>query len=109
MPGDKATPERVARVSVIGNAAALHQPRAFRNLHRIGTELDADYIILAQMKADTARVRLIAHLIRVDGEAHVWANTYDRPAFTLDVQSEIAESIASEVMKSLAKLRSHRT
>ena len=94
-----ATPERVASLSIIGNAAALFQPRAFRDLQRIGTELDADYIVLAQMKRDAAGVRLIAHLIRVDDQAHVWANTYDRPAFTLDVQSEIAESIASAVAK----------
>ena len=32
------TPERVAAFSVIGNAAALQQPRAFRDLKRIGTE-----------------------------------------------------------------------
>ena len=103
-----ATPERVAALSVIGNAAALFQPRAFRDLQRIGTELDADYIVLAQMKRDAAGVRLIAHLIRVDDQAHVWANTYDRPAFTLDVQSEIAESIASAVAKTLAASPSHR-
>ena len=46
------TPERVAAFSVIGNAAALQQPRAFRDLKRIGTELGADYIVLAQMKRD---------------------------------------------------------
>ena len=103
-----ATPERVATLSVIGNAAALFQPRAFRDLQRIGTELDADYIVLAQMKRDAAGVRLIAHLIRVDDQAHVWANTYDRPAFTLDVQSEIAESIASAVARALATSPSHR-
>jgi TolB-like protein len=44
-----------------------------------------------------ATVRLIAHLIRVSDEAHVWANTFDRSAFTLDVQAEIAEAIADAV------------
>jgi DNA-binding winged helix-turn-helix (wHTH) protein/TolB-like protein len=103
------TPERVASFSVIGNAAALHQPRAFRDLKQIGAELDADYIVLAQMKRDPSGVRLIAHLIRVDNQAHVWANTYDRPAFTLDMQAEIAESIASAVASVLAARPSHRT
>jgi TolB-like protein len=103
-----ATPERVAALAVIGNAAALHQPRAFRDLQRIGVELDADYIVLAQMKRDAAGVRLIAHLIRVRDQAHVWANTYDRPGFTLDVQAEIAESIASAVARTLAEAPSHR-
>jgi DNA-binding winged helix-turn-helix (wHTH) protein/TolB-like protein len=102
------TPERVRRFSIIGNAAALYQPRAFRDLKRIGRTLDATYIVLAQMKRDAAEVRLIAHLIRIDDERHVWANTYDRPAFTLDVQSEIAESIAAAVVDAVSRPSSPR-
>jgi TolB-like protein len=113
-----ATPDRVAALSVIGNAAALHQPRAFRDLKRIGTELDADYIVLAQMKRDASGVRLIAHLIRVRDQSHLWAKTYDRSTsgldtapdrgFTLEIQAEIAESIASEVARTLGSRPSHR-
>ena len=113
------TPERVAAFSVIGNAAALQQPRAFRDLKRIGTELGADYIVLAQMKRDDAGVRLIAHLIRVRDQSHLWANTYDRAVpsseqgdategFTLAAQAEIAEAIAAQVAKTLAKPSSRR-
>ena len=104
-----ATPDRVARLSVIGNAAELYQPRAFRDLRRIGLALDAEYVVLAQMKRDANGVRLIAHLIRVSDETHVWANSYDRPAFTLAVQGEIAESIAAAVLERLARASSHRT
>jgi DNA-binding winged helix-turn-helix (wHTH) protein/TolB-like protein len=113
------TPERVAAFSVIGNAAALQQPRAFRDLKRIGTELGADYIVLAQMKRDDAGVRLIAHLIRVRDQSHLWANTYDRAVpssergdategFTLAAQAEIAEAIAAQVATTLAKAPSRR-
>ena len=110
------TPERVAALSVIGNAAALFQPRAFRDLQRIGGELHADYIVLAQMKRDATGVRLIVHLIRVSDQSHLWARTYDRPlrpppetgGFTLEAQAEIAESIASEVARTLAAKPSHR-
>jgi DNA-binding winged helix-turn-helix (wHTH) protein/TolB-like protein len=97
-----ATPERLGRVSVIGNAGELFQPRAFRDLKGIGERLGADYILLAQMKRDAAGVRLIAHLIRVTDEVHVWANTFDRPSFTLAVQAEIAESLAAAVVKTLS-------
>jgi DNA-binding winged helix-turn-helix (wHTH) protein/TolB-like protein len=92
-----ATPDRVGRFSVVGNAAALRRPRTFRDLKAIGQDVQVQYVVLAQMKADAAQVRLIAHLIRVSDEAHVWAQTFDRPAFTLDVQAEIAEAIASAV------------
>jgi DNA-binding winged helix-turn-helix (wHTH) protein/TolB-like protein len=104
-----ATPERVGRLSVIGNAADLYQPRAFRDLRKIGRALDAEYVVLAQMKRDASGVRLIAHLIRVSDESHLWANTYDRPAFTLEVQGEIAESIATAVLDRLTRASSPRT
>ena len=92
-----ATTDRLARVSVIGNAAALRKPRDFRDIKDIGRQVAADYVVLAQMKVDGSGVRLIAHLIRVSDETHVWANSYDRNSFTLDVQAEVAEAIASAV------------
>ena len=92
-----ATADRLARLSVIGNSAALRKPRAFRDIKDIGQQVAADYVVLAQMKVDGSEVRLIAHLIRVSDEAHVWANSYDRDSFTLDVQAELAEDIAAAV------------
>lgn len=97
-----AAPGRVERLDVIGNSAALRRPRSFRDLQEIGRDVRAEYVVLAQVKRDESRVRLIAHLIRVKDEAHVWAQTYDRPEFTLAVQAEIAESIASAVAAKLA-------
>lgn len=93
-----ATPERIKQVEVIGNAAVLRRPRAFRDLKAIGEELDAHYVVLAQVKSDNQRVRLVAHLIRVNDGAHVWANTFDREAFGLDIQAELAEAIAQSVV-----------
>ena len=92
-----ATPERLRRLRVIGNAAALRQPRSFRDIKTIGESVGAEYIVLAQIKSDGGTVRLIAHLIRISDETHLWANIYDRPAFTLDAQAEIAEAIADAV------------
>lgn len=97
-----ATPDRLARLSVVGNSVALRRPRDFRDIKEIGRAVDVRYVVLAQMKIDPSKVRLIAHLIRVSDEAHVWANSYDRDAFTLDTQNEIAEAIASAVSKQLA-------
>ena len=97
-----AAPHRLSQLSVVGNAAALRRPRDFRDIKAIGRDVDVSYVVLAQMKVDPSKVRLIAHLIRVSDEAHVWANVYDRDGFTLDAQSEIAEAIASAVSNQLA-------
>jgi DNA-binding winged helix-turn-helix (wHTH) protein/TolB-like protein len=97
-----ASPERLRHVAVIGNAAILRRPRSFRDLTAIGEELDAEFVVLAQVTQDGGRVRLIAHLIRVRDEAHVWANTFDREEFSLPVQAELAEAIAAAVVERLA-------
>ena len=91
------TPERLARVDVIGNAAILREPRTFRDLRKVGRNLGAQYVLLAQLKRDDKGVRVIAHLIRVSDEAHLWAQTFDRPEFSLATQTEIAEAIAAAV------------
>jgi DNA-binding winged helix-turn-helix (wHTH) protein/TolB-like protein len=97
-----ATPERLRRFEVVGNAAALRRPREFRDLKEIGREVGAEYVVLAQLKSDAEGVRLIAHLIRVADESHLWASTFDRPAFTLEAQAEIAEQIAAAVTARLS-------
>jgi TolB-like protein len=91
------TPDRLARVDVIGNAAILREPRTFRDLRKVGRNLGAQYVLLAQLKRDDKGVRVIAHLIRVSDEAHVWAQTFDRADFSLATQTEIAEAIAAAV------------
>ena len=97
-----ATPERLTGLSVIGNAAALRRPRAFRDIKEIGRQVAADYVVLAQMKVDKSGVRLIAHLIRTSDESHIWADVFHRDAFTLEVQAALAEDIAAAVARRLA-------
>jgi DNA-binding winged helix-turn-helix (wHTH) protein/TolB-like protein len=96
-----AVPELVPRIAVVGNAAILRTPRASRDLKAIGTSLGVEYVVLGQLKRDAERVRLIAHLIRTRDEVHLWANTFDRPSFGLDVQAELAERIAQSVAAQL--------
>jgi DNA-binding winged helix-turn-helix (wHTH) protein/TolB-like protein len=97
-----AAPGRVDRLAVVGNSAALRQPRSFRDLKAIGQEASVEYVVLAQVKRDASKVRLIAHLIRIKDEAHLWAQTFDRDAFTLEAQADIAEQIAKAVADRLA-------
>jgi DNA-binding winged helix-turn-helix (wHTH) protein/TolB-like protein len=98
-----AAPVRAKTVRVVGKAAILRRPRDRRDLKVIGDELDVEYVVLGQVKRDQERVRVIAHLIRVSDQAHMWASTFDRPVFTLDVQSELAEAIASAVVARLRR------
>jgi len=98
-----ATPERLRVVSVVGNAAALRRPRAFRDVKTIGEEVHVDYVVLAQVTDARGSVRVIAHLIRTSDESHLWANAFVRPSFDLDQQADVAERIAQSVVSRLAQ------
>lgn len=94
--------DRLTRLAVIGNAAALRTPRTFRDVRAIGRDVGAEYVVLAQLKRDDTGVRVVAHLIRVKDEVHVWAETFDSADFSLPAQTAIAEGIAQAVERSLA-------
>ncbi len=91
------TPERLPRFGVIGNAAVLRFTFVPRDLQAMGQALGAQYIVLGQLKRDTRGVRVVAHLIRVGDQTHVWAQAFDRTALDLDAQLDIAEAIALAV------------
>jgi len=63
-----------ARISVIGNAAILRQPRNIRNLKAVAQDLKADYVLLGQLQKGEGGLRFITHFIRLKDEAHLKAN-----------------------------------
>jgi len=92
-----ATPERLPQLLVIGNASDLAFSFKPANMKAMGESLGAQYLLLAQMKKDDRRLRIVAHLIRVSDQTHLWAKTYDRETLDLSQQAAIAEEIAKSV------------
>ena len=62
------------RISVIGNAAALRQPRNIRNLKAVAANVKADYVLLGQLQRGEDGLRFITHFIRLKDETHLKAN-----------------------------------
>jgi TolB-like protein len=69
------------RYGVIGNAAILRRPRDQRDLIAIGSSLNAGYVVLGQVQRNESQLRVLAHLIRLPDQVHVWVVRYD---FALD-------------------------
>ena len=92
-----AAPERLAHLLVIGNASDLTFSFKPANMKAMGESLGAQYLLLAQLKRDDQRLRIVAHLIRVSDQTHLWAKTYDRDTLDLAQQAAIAEEIARSV------------
>jgi TolB-like protein/DNA-binding winged helix-turn-helix (wHTH) protein len=96
-----ATPERLAHLLVIGNASDLTFSFKPANMKAMGESLGAQYLLLGQMKKDDRRMRIVAHLIRVSDQTHLWAKTYDTDTLDLPQQASIAEEIAKAVSATL--------
>jgi TolB-like protein/DNA-binding winged helix-turn-helix (wHTH) protein len=97
-----ATPERLAHLKVIGNASDLTFSFKPANMKAMGESLGAQYLLLGQMKRDDKRLRIVAHLIRVSDQTHLWAKSYDTEALDLPQQASIAEEIAKAVSATLS-------
>jgi len=68
-----------ARLDIVGNAAALRQPRNIRNLKAVAAAVPADYILLGQLQQGETGFRFITHFIRLSDEAHLKANRLQAP------------------------------
>jgi len=98
-----ATPERLSHLLVIGNASNLRFSFRPPDMKAIGESLGAQYLLLGQLKKDDRHQRVVAHLIRVSDQTHLWARTFDSEALDLDRQSAIAEEIAAAVASTIAR------
>lgn len=92
------------RFGVIGNAAILRTPRNRRDLLAIANTLKVRYVVLGQVQGDSTHPRVLAHLIRLPEQTHLWVTRRDN--LSLDdparAQTEIAARIASEFARKLA-------
>jgi TolB-like protein len=87
------------RYGIIGNAALLRLPREERNLAAIASSLRAGYVILGQVQRSAGRIRVLAHLIRMPEQTHVWVVRRDLDiSNALQSQSEIGRIVVSEFL-----------
>jgi DNA-binding winged helix-turn-helix (wHTH) protein/TolB-like protein len=94
---ERLTAESEGRYDVIGNAAILRLPREQRDLQAIAASLGANYVVLGQVQSNGAQTRILAHLIRLPDQKHLWVVRTDREiGDALAVEAEIAQHVAAE-------------
>src|SRR6266852_2163860 len=110
---EQLTSQSNGRFSVIGNARILRLSRDQRDLNAIATSLHASYVVLGQVQANGDQTRILAHLIRLPDQKHVWVARMDRALSDglgfagqrpdrLSIQSEVAQKIAAELSPRVA-------
>lgn len=94
--------------AVIGNASILRLPREQRDLVTVAQQLHASYVVLGQVQAHAEQTRVLAHLIRLPDQTHIWVVRLDRPVTNpLAIEAELAQAIASEFAPRIAADQQH--
>ena len=92
------------RYRVVGNAKILRLPREQRDLQAISRSIDARYVVLGQVQGFGSQTRILAHLIRLPDQTHLWVARMDRSsADPLSVELEVAQKIAADFSKLIIK------
>jgi DNA-binding winged helix-turn-helix (wHTH) protein/TolB-like protein len=89
------------RFDIIGNALVLRAPRSTRDLVAIANSVKAGYVVLGQVQRDVDRVRVLAHLIRVPDQKHLWVVRMERRADALVPATDAAVKISTEFLGKL--------
>jgi DNA-binding winged helix-turn-helix (wHTH) protein/TolB-like protein len=86
------------KYEVIGNARVLRGPREERDLKSVARELNAKYIVIGQLQADHDKTRILAHLIRMPEQTHLWVMRADHQSLDdpSSLETELAERIAGQ-------------
>ena len=94
---EQLTSTSLGRFDVIGNARILRLPRDQRDLTALSSSLHAQYVVLGQVQSSGTQTRILAHLIRLPEQTHLWVARMDTSlADPLALQSQAAQKIASE-------------
>jgi TolB-like protein/tetratricopeptide (TPR) repeat protein len=93
---------RVPDLTVISRTSAMRYRNTELSVREIGAELGVGAILEGSVRRADGRVRIVAQLIDVATDRHLWAETYDRDvADVFAVQSEVAREIASALGRTL--------
>jgi tetratricopeptide (TPR) repeat protein len=69
-----------------------------KSIRDIGRELNVSHALEGSVRREMGRVRIVAQLIQVSDETHLWAETYERDlGDILKLQSEVSKAVAREV------------
>ncbi len=86
---------KIPSLKVIGRTSSFQFKGQNDDLREIGTKLGVSYVLEGSVRRSADRVRVTAQLIDTRDGAHLWSETYDRPASdVLQLQDEIATTLS---------------
>jgi TolB-like protein/tetratricopeptide (TPR) repeat protein len=94
---------RIPDLIVVSRTSAMRYRNTELSVREIGSQLSVGAVLEGSVRRAEGRVRIVAQLIDVATDTHLWAETYDREVQDIfAVQSEVAREIASALGRTLA-------
>ncbi len=91
---------KIRSLRVISRTSVMKYKGARKSLPSIAKELRVDAVVEGSVMRSDNRVRISAQLIQALDDRHLWSGRYERDLReVLQLQAEIAESIASQIHK----------
>jgi TolB-like protein/DNA-binding winged helix-turn-helix (wHTH) protein/Flp pilus assembly protein TadD len=93
---------QINTLRVISRTSAMTYKGGQKTLAEIARELNVEAVVEGSVLRSGERVRIIAQLIQVPADTHIWADSYEGDLRdTLALQSRVARSIAEQIRGSL--------
>ena len=101
---------KIPPIKVIGRTSSFRFKGKNEDLRTIGAELGVAYVLEGSVRRSADRVRVTAQLVDTRDGAHLWSETYDRPASdVLQLQGEIATTLSRSLEIGIGADRSQST
>jgi serine/threonine-protein kinase len=89
---------QVGSLRVISRTSSMRYKGARKSLPEIARELDVEALVEGSVVRAKDRVRITAQLVHVPTDQNLWARSFEgRPEDIIDLQREVARSVAREV------------
>ncbi len=89
---------------VIARTSVMRYKETNKSIRDIGKELDVATVLEGSVRRAGNQIRIVAQLIDVRNEGHLWAETYDREMTQIfTIQSDIAFRIATAMKSTLTQ------
>jgi TolB-like protein/Tfp pilus assembly protein PilF len=94
---------KISGLEVKSRTSTLQYKETPKPIPDIGRELDVANILEGSVRKEGNKVRIVAQLIDVKNDVHIWSETYDREMTEIfNIQSEIAVEIANVLQATLS-------
>jgi serine/threonine protein kinase/tetratricopeptide (TPR) repeat protein len=100
---------KIRELRVISRTSVMRYKHGEKSIPEIGRELGVATILEGSVRRAGGRVRIVAQLLDVQTDEHMWAETYDRDMKDVfAIQSDVAEKIAMALRAELSPVERER-